>query len=108
MSMLTSRCAALILGMVLGSLSSGAQESRGIIAGRVTDPSGAVVAGVDVRATNQQSGVVAAARTNDAGNYTIPYLVPGVYTVSATFAGFKKTEKPGIEVRVGDMLNVEL
>jgi len=106
--MLTSRCAALILAMVLGSLSSGAQESRGIIAGRVTDPSGAVVAGVDVRATNQQSGVVAVARTNDAGNYTIPYLVPGVYTVSATFAGFKKTEKPGIEVRVGDMLNVEL
>ena len=85
-----------------------AQESRGTITGRVVDSSGAVVAGAEVRAANQETGVVASARTNDAGYYTIPYLAPGVYKLSADFAGFKKTEKPDVEVRVNDVLNVEL
>jgi hypothetical protein len=85
-----------------------AQESRGTITGRVLDASGAVVGGAEVRATNRETGSVASARTNDSGNYTLPYLAPGVYNVTAEFSGFKKTEKPGVELRVNDVLNVEL
>src|SRR5258708_14867176 len=85
-----------------------AQESRGTIGGRVVDPTGAAIAGAEVRATNRETGAAASARTNDAGNYTIPYLTPGVYDMSAAFSGFKRTEKAGVEVRVNDVLSVEL
>ena len=85
-----------------------AQEGRGTIAGRVVDASGAVVAGSEVRDVNRKTGTSAGTRTNEAGSYTIPYLLPGAYTLSAELAGFKKTERPGIEVRVNDVLNVQI
>jgi hypothetical protein len=85
-----------------------AQESRGTITGHVTDPSGAVISGVQVRAVNHNTGAIANARTNETGSYTLPYLVPGVYDLSAEFTGFKKIERPGVEVRVNDVLNIEL
>src|SRR3954452_8451410 len=85
-----------------------AQESRGTITGRVIDSSGAVIPGADVRAVNTQTGTIATAKANDAGSYTVPYLVPGTYDLSADFAGFKKTERPGIQVRVNDVLSVDL
>jgi len=84
------------------------QESRGTINGRVLDPSGAIVPGADVRAVNEGTNIAATAKANEAGNFSIPFLVPGTYTVSADFTGFKKTEKPGVTVRVGDVLTVEL
>src|SRR5438045_7959622 len=38
----------------------------------------------------------------------MPYLIPGRSGVSAEFTGFKKIERPDVQVRVGDVLNVEL
>lgn len=90
-------------------ISSGyAQESRGTITGRVIDSTGAVVQGADVRVRNHETGAIVAARTNESGNFTAPYLSPGMYDVTAEAAGFKKTERPGIQVRVNDVLSVEL
>ena len=85
-----------------------AQESRGTITGRVVDPSGAVVAGAEIRVSNKETGAISTARTNEGGNYTVPYLMPGAYDLSAEFAGFKKTERLDLQVRVNDVLNVEL
>ncbi|HEV3200316.1 MAG TPA: carboxypeptidase regulatory-like domain-containing protein [Bryobacteraceae bacterium] len=84
-----------------------AQESRGVITGHVMDSSGAFVAGAQVRATNKETNTVANARTNDAGSYTIPYLVPGTYDLSADFDGFKKLDQTGIQVRVNDVLSID-
>ncbi len=83
-----------------------AQDPRGAISGRISDPSGAVMSGVEVRALNADTGVGAGTRTNDTGNYLIPYLLPGTYTVQASAAGFKKFVREGIQVRVGE--SVEL
>ncbi|MBI4875288.1 MAG: carboxypeptidase regulatory-like domain-containing protein [Acidobacteria bacterium] len=85
-----------------------AQDARGAILGRVTDPSGAVVAGADVRATNVSTGVAAAARSNEAGNFRMPYLLPGTYTVQVETAGFKKFVREGIQVRVSDAVEVNV
>jgi len=85
-----------------------AQEGRGSITGRVVDSSGAVVAGVEVRVRNAETGAAASARSNESGNYTVLYLLPGAYDLSAEFAGFKKMEKRGIEIRVNDVLNVNV
>ncbi len=85
-----------------------AQETRGTILGRVTDPSGAVIAGADVRATNIATGVTAGAKTNESGNYTLPYLLTGAYTVQAELTGFKRFVREGVQVRVSDTVQVNI
>lgn len=85
-----------------------AQETRGTILGRVTDPSEGVIAGVDVRATNVATGVTAAARTNEAGNYALPYLLTGTYTIQAELQGFRRFVREGIQVRVSDAVQVDI
>lgn len=84
---------------------SNAQESRGSITGQATDSSGAVMPRVKVSASNVETGIVSTATTNGTGNYTIFYLIPGMYDVTAELAGFGKIERR-IQVRIGDKLEV--
>lgn len=97
-----------IFAAVLLPLSVWGQETRGTILGRITDPSGAVIAGAEVRATNVATGVSAVAKTNDAGNFTLPYLLPGTYTIQSELTGFKKFIREGIQVRVNDTVEVNI
>ena len=53
------------------------QDTRGSILGRVTDATGANVAGAEVHVSNVATGVSVTAKTNDSGNYNVPYLTPG-------------------------------
>jgi Carboxypeptidase regulatory-like domain/TonB dependent receptor len=85
-----------------------AQDARGTIVGRVTDPSGAVLAAVEVHATNTATGVVVSARTNESGNYNLPYLVPGFYNLTSEISGFKKFVRDNIQVRVGDTVELNI
>ena len=70
-------------------LSASAQEFRAVLTGQVTDPSGAVIKGAVVTAVNVESGTAYTARTTDKGDYYIPYVLPGNYTVSAKGPSFK-------------------
>ena len=54
-----------------------AQDARGTVLGRVTDSSGASIASVEVRITNQNTGVAASAKTNEAGNFVFIIREPG-------------------------------
>ncbi len=85
-----------------------AQDTRGMLLGRVVDGSGAVVPNVNVKATNESTGTSATGRTNESGNYVIPYLLPGMYSVQAELAGFKKSIRTGIQVRVNDSVGLEI
>jgi hypothetical protein len=85
-----------------------AQEFRGGILGRVTDPSGAVVPGAAVTVTNQETNVAVETRTNQEGNYNVPYLVPGRYIVSVAAKGFRKTEQPGVVVQINDRIELNV
>lgn len=93
------------LFLVFAFLAAG-QESRGFILGRVTDPSQASVAGAKVTATNLNTNTAFSAVTNAEGNYEIPYLLPGIYTVAAEVAGFTKSLRENIEIRVADRLTL--
>jgi len=87
-----------------------APDPRGNIVGRVTDPTGAVIPGAEVRVTNAATGVAAATKTNASGNFFLPYLLPGTYTLTVELTGFKKFVREGVQVRVNDRveLNLEL
>ena len=63
--------------------------ATGAITGTIQDPSGAVVAGAEVRITNQETGVLERSVTSGAdGSFTAPLLPAGEYTVSVHEAGF--------------------
>ncbi len=84
------------------------QEFRGSITGRVTDVAGATVAGARVTVTNVEMNTSTTARADEDGNYSVFYLLPGRYSVTAEAQGFKKLVQQGIEVRVADKLALDL
>lgn len=84
------------------------QEFRATITGRVTDASGAIIAGAKVDATNQATSQVASTVTDTAGIYTIPLLQPGTYTVSANANGFKNYVHANIVLNTGDRTGVDI
>ncbi len=96
----TVRMLVLLAGSVFG------QDPRGGITGTVVDSTDAVIPNVSVRATNVETGVSASAVTNAAGNYNIPFLLPGLYRVTAELPGFKRFVRDKIEVRVGETVNL--
>ena len=87
-----------------------AQTATGDLTGRVLDAQGNVVAGAVVTATNAATGATRSTNTNDAGEYTITQLTPGVYEVPAEAKGFSRALQKGLEVNIGakPTLNFEL
>jgi hypothetical protein len=77
-----------LLSMICMTPSFG-QEFRATLSGRVTDSSGAVVVNATVTAVEGSSKTTYTAKTTHDGNYYIPYVLPGTYTVSAAAKGFK-------------------
>jgi outer membrane receptor protein involved in Fe transport len=78
------------------------QAQTGTLRGTVTDPNGGVVAGATVTAKNQSTGFSSPATTNGDGQYVIPNLAPGKYTVTVeSTAGFKKAAVTDVTVTIG-------
>jgi hypothetical protein len=96
------------LTIVCGAASGLAQEFRGSITGRVLDNSGAAVASAAVTITNTATNVSSSTMTNESGDYTALYLIPGSYNVTVEATGFKKSTRQNIELRVGDKLQINL
>jgi carboxypeptidase family protein len=86
-----------------------AQNDRASITGRVTDPSGASVSGAAVKVTNVNTGASFDATTNEDGRFVVPSVLQvGIYKVEATKNGFKKAVSDNIELRIGDVREVNL
>ena len=65
------------------------QTATGQITGTVRDATGAVMAGVKVVVTNEQTGLTRQTTTGANGEYVIPLLPVGVYVVTGEQTGFK-------------------
>ena len=103
---LARTCLAMLAALAL-PLGAHAQDPRGSITGVVTDQSGGRLPGVTVTATNVDTNVPSTTTTNNEGNYVIPYLTPGKYTLTVELSGFKKVERQNIEVRVSDRIDLD-
>jgi hypothetical protein len=94
------RLVSAIICFLTFSLTAVAQNDRGTITGEVKDQGGAVVPNASVIATNTASGSESKTTTTGTGNYTIPSLPAGIYTLSVEVAGFKKFVQENIVVQV--------
>src|SRR5438874_1321219 len=89
----------LILGVAFGSFLS-AQESTARLLGTVTDPTGAVIPGATVVARNVATGLDRKTVANESGNYSIPSLPIGQYTLVAESAGFRTSTITGLTLQL--------
>jgi Carboxypeptidase regulatory-like domain len=96
-----------LVGLVCGS-GIFAQSERGTIEGTVRDSSGAVVVGAKVTITETATGAVATSITTGAGEYTIPDLAVGAYTVEVTLQGFRKGVISGLALHAGSTLRADV
>jgi len=85
-----------------------AQEFRATLNGSVTDSAGAFVPGAIVQIRNAETGEVNTAETSQDGNFSVPFLRPGTYVVTAEAAGFKKAIRENIALLQGQKLSVTL
>src|SRR5688572_21005430 len=84
------------------SLTAFGQATTGTLRGTVLDPNGQPIEGATVTARNQSTGKDQNTSTSDSGNFTIPNLNPGLYTVTVeTTAGFSKKAVTDVTVSIG-------
>src|SRR6185369_5312599 len=84
------------------------QESRATVLGRVTDASGAVIQAASITFLNQETGVTARTESNQEGNYTSSFLIPGTYRTTAEKTGFKSLVRTRITLSVNDRVELNL
>ncbi len=79
----------------------------GSISGMVTDPTGAVISGASVVATDTQTGVKTAVTTDTKGFYSLPTLAIGTYELQVTQTGFKTYTRTGLVIDANSALRVD-
>jgi len=98
----------LLLSALLSACLLHAQTPYGRVTGRVTDASGALIPNASVVLTNTETNVRSTSTTNGSGIFDIPNLPIGPYRANVQLSGFKAYERDGIEVRIGDVLSVDI
>ncbi|HEX7794160.1 MAG TPA: TonB-dependent receptor, partial [Vicinamibacterales bacterium] len=89
-----------------GTMGAAAQNTTGVISGRIVDAQGLALPGVTVKATGAQGAK--STISDGEGRFTIPFLTPGNYAVQAELIGFKPVEQAGVVVRLGQAVELSL
>jgi Carboxypeptidase regulatory-like domain len=103
MEMHMRRWFGLVLATVLIAVSAYGQTFRGAINGTVTDPSGAVVPGASVKATDTATGIVLDTTTTSDGQFSFQDLPLGSYKISVSIAGFSPATVEKVPVTAGSV-----
>ena len=75
--------------------------------GRVLDQDDAVLPGVTVTVTNNATGVVRTAVSNDQGSYYMPGLEPGVYEIKTDLPGFAVSARSNVNLAINATLTLD-
>src|SRR5713226_1040982 len=90
-------CVSLVIGFACATVWA---QATAQISGTVRDQSGAVLPGVEVTATQTDTGIVRMTITNETGSYVLPNLPLGPYRLEAALAGFRSFVQTGIVLQV--------
>jgi hypothetical protein len=96
------RSAILTFYVFMVASSAGFAQSTATVSGTVTDPSGAVVPQAKVTVRGLSTGIVRVVNSDSAGNYTVPSLQPGNYSVSVQAPGFADFSLPSVMLQVDE------
>ena len=104
----TALLCAIFIMFAAHSNSAVGQGEQGTITGTVTDQSGAVVPGAKVTVKEVSTQAESTTVTNARGYYTIPYLAPGTYDVTAESKGFSTETISGVHLTVDLSTSIDL
>ncbi|MSO19092.1 MAG: hypothetical protein EXQ56_01290 [Acidobacteria bacterium] len=76
-------------------------QNVGAISGKVTDTSGAVIPGATVELRNLDTGSSRTVTSDGQGNYRAPEVPLGSYQLDASFTGFQKVQRTGVQITLG-------
>src|SRR3954467_14349398 len=107
-SFVSSAKSLLIVLFALAAASSSFAQVGGSLSGTVKDPSGAVVPGVSVTATNTVLGTEFNTVTDGQGLYTFPKLPVGRYDLTMVLEGFKPQKRAGIQVDADSAIQINV
>ncbi len=93
-----SRISLVATALSLASPAITAQAVNGTLLGTVTDSTGAAVPNAKVSVTDTATGTVEESVSNESGNYSIPGLQPGSYTLTVVADGFKRDTHEHIDL----------
>jgi hypothetical protein len=96
----------LVVSLLLLSLAAFAQGS-GSLSGTVVDPSGATVAGAQVRVRQAQTGAQRSAPTDANGFFSLSSLPVGEYTLEVEAAGFQRFRQANIQLQIDERLRID-
>jgi len=98
--------ALLVLALVMGTTTVAVgQVTSGSITGTVKDTTGGVIPQATVTVASPSTGVTRTVTTNDTGDFVVPNLPPGDYTIRIESGGFKALEKSDVHLSATDRLN---
>jgi len=104
---LRSLCLAAVLCLSLSALLP-AQGTGGRVLGRISDPTGAVLGGVKVTATNDATGVAHDTTSNESGDYSFPDLPIATYSLTFDLTGFKKAIRRSITLDLNQVITLNM
>ena len=91
-------------GLLLVPTAAVAQNTNATIRGQVLDPTGALVPNAKVLVVNKETGVtVFNGKTDSAGTFVAPQVIPGVYKVTVTAPGLKQSVTDNLEATVAQV-----
>jgi hypothetical protein len=85
-----------------------AQEATARLLGTVTDPTGAVIPTATIVAKNVATGLERRTAANESGDYSIPMLPIGQYTVTAESTGFKTSTVTGLTLQLNQEARLDI
>ncbi len=100
--------AATALALALISVPLPAQNWNSNLEGLVLDPSGAAIPAASVELRNPATGQARAARTNEHGFYSFPFVPVGAYELEVSKAGFAGKMLRGLVLQVGQTARVDV
>jgi hypothetical protein len=98
----------LALLLILPALGAYAQYENGSLVGTIHDATGAAIPNVSVTVTNNATGIATNVTSNGAGDYEVPSLRFGIYTITAKAAGFADAVAKEITIPVGGRIRIDL
>ena len=104
----TPALALIALLVFVGMPTAFAQIDRAVLEGTVSDPSGSVIAGADVKVLAVDTGLSEEQQTNSKGYYRFPGLAVGRYTVTSSAPGFKTKLVEEVILRVGQTRTLDV
>jgi hypothetical protein len=92
--------------LLVASLAGAQTSTVGTLTGTVSDATGAVIAGADVKVKDEATGAVFTTKSSADGTFTVGNLLPGTYVVSVTMTGFKTAEYRNVKITVGQIYDL--